>query len=198
MQYLKNNNGFSFVELLVAFSIVAMTLVGMFSLFIKTLEVERVNRDQLMASMLAQEGLELVRAKRDSNWLNANWPATITSWDGLTGDTDPSTDLDVDTSPHNFIADTTIDFSIGESPDTTCSDIDNACAIITRDMLNDRLIHGAGDATVYSRMLTVTGTAVDIDTNGAGDYIEVQSRVKWSSKGQDKTYIAETILYDWR
>jgi hypothetical protein len=44
--------------------------------------VQSVNRDYLIASMLAQEGLELVRNIRDSNWFTsgANWD------DGIRGD----------------------------------------------------------------------------------------------------------------
>jgi hypothetical protein len=41
---------------------------------IKNIQLENMNKNGLIASQLAQEGLELVRNKRDSNWLTgADW-----------------------------------------------------------------------------------------------------------------------------
>jgi len=65
----KNNSGISILEVVVAITIITIGMVGVLSLVIQNVEAQYVNRNVLMASGLAQEGLELVRNKRDLNWL---------------------------------------------------------------------------------------------------------------------------------
>ena len=68
----KNNPGFSILEIVVAIFIITMGLVGVLSLITQNIQVEYINKNNLIASQLAQEGLELIRNIRDNNWLAGN------------------------------------------------------------------------------------------------------------------------------
>lgn len=65
---IKFKPGFSLIEILAVLFIVSLSLLGIVSLIIQNIQVQSVNKNNLMASSLAQEGIELVRRKRDSNW----------------------------------------------------------------------------------------------------------------------------------
>jgi type II secretory pathway pseudopilin PulG len=65
---LKFKNGFSLVEIITILFIVSLGLVGILSLIIQNIQSQSYNKNNLVAYQLAQEGVELVRKVRDSNW----------------------------------------------------------------------------------------------------------------------------------
>lgn len=88
------NSGFTLVETLVAVAILGTAIVGPFVAIQTALKASYAARDQLVATMLAQEGIEYVRGVRDSNYLyNIKNPTlTAKSWlqgvDGTGGSVD--------------------------------------------------------------------------------------------------------------
>jgi prepilin-type N-terminal cleavage/methylation domain-containing protein len=68
MKY-RTHTGFTLVETLVAVAILATSIVGPFVAIQTALKASYSARDQLVATMLAQEGIEYVRGVRDSNYL---------------------------------------------------------------------------------------------------------------------------------
>lgn len=66
----RKNKGFSFVEVMVSVFLVSVGLLAALSLLTKGLSETMDSRNQLIASLLAQEGVELVRSVRDTNWAN--------------------------------------------------------------------------------------------------------------------------------
>ena len=71
-KFIKNLSGFSILEVIVSFYIVSMGMVGLLSLIIQNTQVQNINKNDLIAVQLAQEGTELVRRVRDNNWLIGN------------------------------------------------------------------------------------------------------------------------------
>ena len=65
----KNGAGFTLLEVLVALSVLIMGLLASVSLLTKTSSLNTVISDRLIASHLAQEGIELVRNLIDNNIL---------------------------------------------------------------------------------------------------------------------------------
>ncbi|MFN7088909.1 MAG: prepilin-type N-terminal cleavage/methylation domain-containing protein [Candidatus Paceibacteria bacterium] len=63
------SNGFSMIEGLVATSIIMIGLVAVFGLINSSLRMIAVAKDELVAANLAQEGIEIVRAIREENWI---------------------------------------------------------------------------------------------------------------------------------
>ena len=74
-----NNKGFSLIEVITAIFILTVGVGGAFSLIYQTLSAVYIVRSELMASFLAQEGVEIVKNLRDNAWLESR-AATSTSW----------------------------------------------------------------------------------------------------------------------
>lgn len=72
----KNLRGFTLLETMVAIAILLIAVVGPISIIGSSLNKIYFARDQVVAINLAQEGIEAVRAVRDSNMLN-----NIITWD---------------------------------------------------------------------------------------------------------------------
>jgi Tfp pilus assembly protein PilV len=81
------------VETLVAITILVIAIVGPLYAVHKAIMASNVARDQLIATALAQEGLEYVRSVRDTNYLaGASWLNGLTSCSGTSGcSVDPHT-----------------------------------------------------------------------------------------------------------
>jgi len=66
--------GFTLMEAIVAIFVITAGLVGVLSLVSQTIASSTFSKDKLIASYLAQEGIEIVRNIRDTNWVtNASW-----------------------------------------------------------------------------------------------------------------------------
>lgn len=62
--------GFTIIETLVAIAVLTIAIIGPFYAVQSALTSSYVARDQLIASSLAQEGIEYIRSIRDNNFLN--------------------------------------------------------------------------------------------------------------------------------
>lgn len=72
MEYLntqiKSSLGFSLIEVLVALSLLTVVFLGIVQLMARSGQVAEQAQDKFIAASLAREGLELVRAVRDTTW----------------------------------------------------------------------------------------------------------------------------------
>ena len=130
--------GFSILEVVGALGIITIGLLGVTSLVIQNLQVQSVNRNYLVASMLAQEGLELIRNIRDNNWLSGN-------------------DWDYGIEPGSYIVDYTGYIGsvsgIGEARLKQRSDVGE----------EGYYWHGAGGLnSIFSRLITITQTSSEL------------------------------------
>jgi prepilin-type N-terminal cleavage/methylation domain-containing protein len=66
-----NKPAFSLIEMMTVILIVAIGLVGTTQLVAQSLDAQMINKGGIVAYQLAQEGLEIVRQKRDANWFRA-------------------------------------------------------------------------------------------------------------------------------
>ncbi len=66
----KKSGGFTLVETLVALVILTTALIPILTVSTSASRTSALIRDDLTASGLAQEGIEVVRAIRDTNWFN--------------------------------------------------------------------------------------------------------------------------------
>ncbi|MEA1963436.1 MAG: hypothetical protein U9M94_04355 [Patescibacteria group bacterium] len=181
-----NSKGFSIVEASVVMGVVSIGVLGVFSLVLQNIQVQKVNRNMLVASMLAQEGLELVRNIRDDNWIASpavNWDMDIAGWNN-----------------NNFTIDYTM--AMADVDDTNVAEniVEEAGANLYFVNGGNFYTHSAAGnaATSYSRLITVDGIDASSIADGAVDYYKVKSHVQWKEKAVLKDYIAETHLYNWR
>lgn len=75
-----NKRGFTIVEVLIAVVMIALTIVSITLLVVDTIGVNATNLKNFQAAQLSQEGLEIVRNMRDSNWMrNLDWFASAST-----------------------------------------------------------------------------------------------------------------------
>lgn len=68
------NRGIVLVEVLIAITIVLAFLIGLFGVHNLYLKMALSNRDVVKASLLAEEGLEVIKFLRDSSWSDLTDP----------------------------------------------------------------------------------------------------------------------------
>lgn len=184
----RKQNGFSLLEVILVISIVTIGLLGVFSLVAQNIQVQNVNKNYLVASMLAQEGLELVRNIRDTNWLSRHADANETPYDWKLGAGAGSNSDIVQDGAY------VIDYS-GNINDSLVN-IDSIDDIRARLYFNDDGYYfhdntGVATTTDFYRLISVFE---DI----SGNYIVASSTVRWKNAGRTHNYAVETYLYDWR
>lgn len=90
--------GFTLIETMVAVTILAVAIVGPFVAIQSVLNASAASRDQLTATLLAQEGIEYVRSTRDANYLFlVKNPGSTRSWlEGFDGSNGTANCIDPD------------------------------------------------------------------------------------------------------
>lgn len=166
---LQFKEGFSLIETLAVLFVISMALLGIVSLINQNIQVQNINKNNLIASSLAQEGIELIRNVRDANWLNSQAFDTYLS--------DDSYQIDYrDNMP---------------TPTTNISQ--------TKLYLKDGFyVHDSGSETgltptIFSRQITIKRLN---DSNGKP--LQVRSLVSWTDHNKPYRYELQTLLYDWR
>lgn len=81
----KRYKAFSFVEVIISVFVISVGLIASVGLISTSLSGSMDSRKQIVASLLAQEGIEQIRNIRDNNWID-NDPATA-SFSGISGST---------------------------------------------------------------------------------------------------------------
>jgi len=169
----KKIKGFSIAEITIAIGIIAVGLIGILSLAPVILRSQNYSVNYLTASMLAQEGLELTRNIRDTNWLDGS------SWDDKLSIDDNYAIDGVDLANIYFASADLADETSRLNIDSTgagryCAGLNPACS---------------GTASSFKRVVELTNN---------DDSITVNCIVRWIDRGKENNYIASTELYDWR
>ena len=72
------NKGFSLIEMVVAVFVILVGVVTTFGVLQKIIVSTSISSSRLVATYLAQEGIEVVRNVRDTNWVESkNWTQDI-------------------------------------------------------------------------------------------------------------------------
>jgi len=160
----------------VAFYLITMGMVGLLSLISFSIKTQYISKNMITGSQLAQEGIELARNVRDTNWLNNyDWK----DGDGFDSDTDILQDDD-------YIIDYTgsIDDSVTTNNDAGTRLYLDGNGFYVHDSTNPN------KPTAFYRI-------IEVDNTADPDILTVKSRVRWKAGGQDHEYVAETELYNW-
>jgi prepilin-type N-terminal cleavage/methylation domain-containing protein len=76
---LQTNRGFTLIEIAIAIFVLTVGILAIYALVPKSVSVGMSNVNSFIASQLAEEGIEIVRNFRDTNWIEGK------AWtDGLT------------------------------------------------------------------------------------------------------------------
>lgn len=68
----RQRNGFTLVEVLAALAVISVAMTPIFVQVNAAFRLSRVIKENLTATMLAQEGIELTRGIRDGNWFRGD------------------------------------------------------------------------------------------------------------------------------
>jgi len=167
---LKFSSGFTLIEALVALSILIVGIISGFILVTKALYDVSIIQDRLTASFLAQEGIELVRQKRDSNYVQ-NIKSTSIVWDQGLADGD------------HLITTT------GNPPSGIQLLPYDEDKVLQWDSSSGLYNYTTGMSTNFKRKINIT----HINPNE----IEITVTMDWTSKGMKFELVVEDFLYNW-
>lgn len=168
--------GFTLLETIVAVGVLAIGIVASLTLVSKSVQTVRMSQNRLIASYLAQEGVELVRNIRDGNWNNGDpWD----DWDG---------DGNSDSGSYIYCE---IDYNNNDINLTACDS----------DLLSPFLIlDSAGSTKSYSYDLggrdTIFKRSIFIGSLGS-DQKQITSYVTWTDRGTNHNVVIIALLYNW-
>lgn len=168
--------GFTLVETLVAITVVVTAMVGPLYAVQQALNASRSARDQLIASSLAQEGVEYVRGMRDSNYLYllAN-VGSGRSWlygvDGTGGSVNCITAACVVDPTQNTVSRTVAPLYLSST-----------------NLYNQA---GSGTQTLYTRTVQLSSVS------GSVTEMVVTVTVTWTAKSQTRTVTIRERLHNW-
>jgi len=171
----KKQKAFTLVEVLIAVSILTIGILSGFILITKVLYNTAVIQDRLTASFLAQEGIELVRQVRDSNFLKIMDGESV-EWNNRLADGS----YIIESKAESGQSVTLVPIDPGEAPNFFYD--------------NDTRIYNyntTGEPTTFNR-------EIRIETNeNHNDEIRVESIMKWTTKRIDFTLTVEDHLFNW-
>lgn len=189
----KKARGFTIIEMVISIFIISVALVGIFSAFTLVSIIASDTTNRLVAVYLAQEGMEITRNMRDTNWINMDTclPETPCTYDWLGGLKDCSTGCEADYTTGTGIAgEFPLRASLGEY-----LKLDNDTGFYN---------YTGGTPTKFKRKITVESIA-------GHDYVaKVTVEVSWQKKSTalSPSFEADTCnpancttvigtLYDW-
>ena len=166
-----NDKGFGILEVVVATGIITVGLVAVISFITQSYYVSQVNKNKFAATMLAQEGIELTRNVRDSNWVGGF------SWN------------------QNIVGDGTYRIEMDTGGNVNIVNVNGIDDVLSRLKINNGLYqYSSGTDTIFYRLITAANTATCL----AADCLQVTSEVKWSERGLTKNYTITVELYNWK
>ena len=179
-QTLRNQSGFSLVEVLVAISLLLIALVGPMTFFARSSQSTEVANDRAIATFLAQEGAELIQKMRDDRTLEYFFDPNQDGW-SLPADANFLADVSQCIEPDRcgvFINDT------GRVDVINC--FGDSCALLYDENAGRaRYNHNSGDTTPYTRTIQLRP---DETSNRE---VEIISRVEWDSTSLIETQSVE-------
>ena len=193
--------GFSLLETLVVIAVITVGLVGIMGLIVYITSIGQVSPNEIIAANLAQEGIEVVRNIRDSNWLEGNdfdkdiegnpgvgkrYILELVDPNGNSSDGFKLTAGGVDNIDHSKYQ-VYYDYECnppGESPD---------CLFYAQEHSSPP---GDWEETTSDihRMIEIA----EVNIGGGDYYLKVVSQVSWTDRSGPHTIILEDHLYDWR
>ncbi|MHB1316869.1 MAG: type IV pilus modification PilV family protein [Minisyncoccota bacterium] len=182
MIFYKKKLGFTLVEVLVAISILSIAILATFTAVSNSMRATNFTEDQITAYYLADEAIEYIRNKRDSNSIkNIDSAASGGTYPWLSGIAQVAGDpcfpgkvcyVDV---PSNTI--------------TACSSDASSCPFILYNSSFGLYGYSSGSSTPYKVSVTMD--------NLNSTEVSIIAQVSWSSQGVVKNYTQTLVLRNW-
>jgi len=177
LQYHNRCRGFSLIELMVSFAILTVGLTSGINLIGQGLKSSSYLKNQSMASYLAVEGIELVKNKRDENFLKKiNWLQDLQS------NCIASNACIID--PTNLASGINQCPNIGGQP---------KCPPLKYDTSANLFNYSTGLTTIFTRKITISAAA-----DFGNEEREVISEVSWTDRFGPHAYILKDHILKWQ
>jgi len=162
------------LEIIIAIFILVVAVIGAYSAFSRIIVATSIISSRLTAAYLAQEGIEIIRNIRDTNWLKG------TNWDDIIeifNDKSCSSGCEAD-------------YTTGAVNETTmlrsCMSPMGASLNIDADGFYS---YSNGSPTKFKRKIIITSTVIDV--------LQVSVLINWEDRGETYNFTAEENLYNW-
>ena len=184
------NKGFTIIELLIASVIISTGLLAVVSMIINAFSNTVPLSDNLTASYLAQEGFEIVRRIRDTNF-NKRYTEEEEDYRWLEG-------------------------LIEEGDEVAIGGVDYESTELIPDKEYEKLYiddnglfsYNGGEETTFERKIDLKRSCYGgyhdddfeddyCEEDGEAEYILVSIEVRWDHRGETRSYQAETKLFNW-
>lgn len=191
MTYNSPKKAFTLIETLVAVLLLVTAITGPLTIASKGLTAALVAKDQITAYFLAQDAIEYIRYRRDTNCLGTS-PAACASNVWLSGlgqclSADGTVRCVID-STHNI-------FSSGTN---NCSALPTACTNMKYDTVAKRFTYGSVSSTVVNTIFTRT-TSIINPYGSSADQALVTVVVEWSDMaGITRNVTMREVLFNWQ
>jgi prepilin-type N-terminal cleavage/methylation domain-containing protein len=185
--------GFTLIEIMITVFILSIAIVGVYSSFSVMLVLTSSSTDRLIATYLAQEGMEIVANIRANNWLTCLTPGCYST--NLLGSNDYYWEVDYTTSP---ASDTLTWLKPWPSRGNCQNDTSPGdCLNVDVNGFYSYLTIGTYKQTKFKRKLTIMSLL-------EGSAMKVVSEVFWREKptilnasSTQASIKVEEVLYDW-
>ena len=197
----KNNKGFTLVETLVAIIILMSATAGIMVISGGTVGTTALAKNTIIANALSQEGIEMIRAIRDTSVLNET-PGSGSGWQGFidtmggVGNGCFSNKGCIIQNIDEFYEDSgtppspSPDMAI--CADSTDPDLSSGCPFLTYDD-GQGYGYGTGEETPFQRTLFVEC----IDDDATCQEIKVYSEIVWKQGSAVKNVTSVEHLFHW-
>jgi hypothetical protein len=172
-------NSFTLLETIIAVFVVIVGIIGIFTIIQNLNTQSSYSSNRLIAIYLAQEGMEIIRNIRDTNWLEQQNDPENTWDEGLIG---CSTGCEAD-----FFCTTVEDPNINNPSGHHCLALYSG-SLLKIDV-NSFYNYFLGSDTKFKRKITIT-------TEGT-DTLKVEVLVSWQERGKNYEFKTIEKLYNW-
>ena len=171
---IKQNQGQSIVETLIAVGVIIVGVVGVLSLVVGASSAGKVSKEVIIGTNLAREGTEVVRSLRDNNWMQEK------SWmEGIIQGGDERYCRAIFNPQQNS-------WSLDSISATDL--FDNQYKLYFSDYYNHS---GQGRDTGFFRQILIKKNSSEIDE------LQVTVKTGWLQNGKQKEIVIEDVLTDW-
>ncbi len=168
------HNGFTLLETLVALFLLVVVTGSIASLVVRAFSANQESISRMTAAMLAQEGIEIVRNIRDTNYVEERYGGSSPEWD---------TGID-EGGPFG------IDYRTEGIPDSDCT----GDGYLRQQGGENRFRCHTGSTRwqrqIWIDKMTPEGTSTQ-------DMMQVRVKVSWEEGGETRTVEASDLLYNW-
>ncbi len=177
------SKGFTLLEVIAAIFLLTTGVIGILSLISQTIVSTQITSSRLVASYLAQEGIEIVKNLRDTNFLKINKGETINWYDNILCCSIPPCDWS-----QNYTCE-------GDYNDQNLTLFQDRKLKISGNFYQ---YSGLGTETPFKRKITIFNIQdLSNPPDGIPDKMKVQVEISWTERLRTYQVTAQENIYKW-